>query len=377
MRLFFRREEGVIPTGIERVSLEYIRHYKDRARAVLSWGAPAAALSRSDSLRMFEGLLDPPAGFRWAVARMALKNAAWDWIWPRTGNSILFNTANMWVNTRRYAWQLRWLGARPVFFVHDLIPIRYPEYFRPGEGDEFRVHLHNVCALAKGIIVNSRDTETALRAYARQAELECPPIAMAQLAPTWPPPARPSPRPAPGPYFVILGTIEPRKNHLLLLHLWLEIVQRPDAPPPRLYVVGQRGWECDDVVDLLERCAPLKGVVIERNRCDDAEVAALLQHARALLMPTFAEGYGLPVAEALAAGTPVIASDLPVFREVAGEVPEYVDPVDGRRWMELILDYARPDSARRAAQLERIETHRPMTWARHFEIVDRFLETLP
>jgi glycosyltransferase involved in cell wall biosynthesis len=200
---------------------------------------------------------------------------------------------------------------------------------------------------------------------------------MAQLAPTWPPPARPSPRPAPGPYFVILGTIEPRKNHLLLLHLWLEIVQRPDAPPPRLYVVGQRGWECDDVVDLLERCAPLKGVVIERNRCDDAEVAALLQHARALLMPTFAEGYGLPVAEALAAGTPVIASDLPVFREVAGEVPEYVDPVDGRRWMELILDYARPDSARRAAQLERIETHRPMTWARHFEIVDRFLETLP
>jgi glycosyltransferase involved in cell wall biosynthesis len=377
MRLFFRREQGLIPTGIDRVSLEYIRHYKDRARAVLSWGAPAAALSRADSMRLFEALLDPTPNLRRMGIRMGLKNIAWDWIWPRTGDSILFNIANMWVNTRHYAWQLRWLGVRPVFFVHDLIPIRHPEYFRSGYGQEFLAHLHNVFELSRGIIVNSRDTESALRAHAKQSGLNCPPIAMAPLAPSWGPAPERGPRPGPGPYFVILGTIEPRKNHLLLLHLWLELIEKRAGPVPKLYVVGQRGWECESVVDLLERSAPLKGMVIERNDCGDAELADLLHHAQALLMPTFAEGYGLPVAEALAAGTPVIASDLPVFREVAGEVPEFVDPIDGRRWMELILDYARPDSARRAAQLERIETHRPMTWARHFEIVDRFLETLP
>jgi glycosyltransferase involved in cell wall biosynthesis len=377
VRLFFRREAGVIPTGIDRVSLEYIRHYSDRARAVLSFGPAAGALSRADSLRMFQWLLQPGAGFHGAAARMLLKNCTWDWIRPRTGNSILFNTAKMWVNTRHYAWQLRWLGARPVFFVHDLIPIKQPEYFRPGEGEDFRIHLHNVLALSRGFIVNSRDTEIALTDYAKENGMTCAPIVVAPLAPRWGPRPMGGPRPAPAPYFVILGTIEPRKNHLLLLHLWLELIERGDGPVPRLYVVGQRGWECESVVDLLERSAPLKGVVIERNDCGDAELADLLHHAQALLMPTFAEGYGLPVAEALGAGVPVIASDLAVFREVAGEVPEYVDPIDGRRWMELILDYAQPDSARRAAQVERLKGYRPMTWGQHFEIVDRFLETLP
>jgi len=377
MRLFFRREAGVTPTGIDRVSLEYIRHYQDRARAVLSWGAPAAALSPADSRRMFQGLLDPPANFRRIGMRMGLKNLAWDWIWPRTGNSILFNTASLWVNTKHYARQLRWLGARPVFFVHDLIPAKHPEYFRPGEGADFLVHLHNVLGMSRGIIVNSRDTEAALLGHAMQAGMKCPPIAVAPLASSWAATTGPRPQSAPEPYFVILGTIEPRKNHLLLLHLWLELIERGEAPVPKLYVVGQRGWECDSVVDMLERCELLKRVVIERNDCDDEELANLLQNAQALLMPTFSEGYGLPVVEALGAGVPVIASDLKVFREIAGEIPEYADPIDGRRWMDLILDYARPDSGRRAAQRERMNGFQPATWAQHFAIVDRFLESLP
>ncbi|MGH8675975.1 MAG: glycosyltransferase family 4 protein [Burkholderiales bacterium] len=360
------------------MSLEYIRHYQHRARAVLSLGPLAAALSPSDSMRMFHGLLRPAECLRRMGMRMALKNIAWDWIRPRTGNSILLNIGNFWFKvTKYYALQLRWLGARPVFFVHDLIPVKHPEYFRPGEGREFLAHLHNVLGIARGIIVNSRDTEAALLGYAKRAGLNCPPIAVVPLAPSWSLMPVSGPRTAVEPYFVILGTIEPRKNHLLLLHLWLALMEGKEGPVPNLYVIGQRGWECENVVDLLERRAPLKGVVIERNDCGDDELANLLHHAQALLMPTFAEGFGLPVVEALAAGVPVIASDLPVFREIAGEIPEYADPIDGRRWKELILDYAQPDSARRAAQLERLKGFRPMTWERHFEIVDRFLESLP
>jgi glycosyltransferase involved in cell wall biosynthesis len=94
-------------------------------------------------------------------------------------------------------------------------------------------------------------------------------------------------------------------------------------------------------------------------------------------MPSFAEGFGLPVVEALAAGVPVIASDLPAFRELAGDIPEYADPLDGARWLELVREYARPDSARRAAQLERIRGFRAPTWKEHFAIVDNFLDSLP
>lgn len=377
-QLVLRRAGGIIPTGIDRVGLEYVRHYGDHARAVLSWSVLAAPLSVADSTRLFRALLEPAGpGFRRMAAGMAAKDTAWNWIRPRVGNSFLFNSSTQWLSTRYYAAQLRWLGVRPVYVVHDLIPLSHPEFFHPGWGEEYLAGLRNVLAIARGIIVISGATETALRRLADELGVPCPRTVVAPLAPGIAPLSAPGPTPCEDPYFVILGKIEPRKNHLLLLNIWRALAASRGGPVPRLYVIGQRGWKCENVVDLLEHCEPLKGVVVERNDCGDAELANLLHHAQALLMPSFAEGFGLPVAEALAAGVPVIASDLPVFREVAGEIPEYVDPIDGRRWMELILDYAQPGSARRAAQLERLRGHRPTTWAQHFAIVDRFLESLP
>jgi hypothetical protein len=70
----------------------------------------------------------------------------------------------------------------------------------------------------------------------------------------------------------------------------------------------------------------------------------------------------------------VIASDLAVFREIAGDVPDYVDPLDGATWRRLIIDYSAPVSARRAAQLARLSDWSPPKWTAHFAEVDAFLE---
>jgi len=141
------------------------------------------------------------------------------------------------------------------------------------------------------------------------------------------------------PYFVVLSTIEPRKNHWFLLQMWRRLVETMGDSAPRLVIIGQRGWECENVAYMLERSEKLKGFVFEYSNCTDEELATYLHHAQALLFPSFAEGYGMPLVEALAFGVPVIASDLPVFREVAGEIPEYVDPLDGKRWAELVKEY--------------------------------------
>jgi hypothetical protein len=65
------------------------------------------------------------------------------------------------------------------------------------------------------------------------------------------------------PYFVICSTIEPRKNHLLILQVWRELVQREGAGAPKLVIVGGRGWKFEAVAALLDRSPVLRGHVIE------------------------------------------------------------------------------------------------------------------
>jgi glycosyltransferase involved in cell wall biosynthesis len=177
------------------------------------------------------------------------------------------------------------------------------------------------------------------------------------------------------PYFLVLATIEPRKNHLLLLNLWRTLVGE-SVTVPRLIIAGRRGWENEMVLDMLERCDAIADVVEERRDLADAELGRLLQGARAVLLPSFAEGYGLPVAEALAAGAPVICSDLPALREVGGDVPEYIDPLDGLAWRQAILAYSQASSPRRALQCERMRSWSAPRWERHFEQVSAILEDL-
>ncbi|MFC7607740.1 glycosyltransferase family 4 protein [Teichococcus aestuarii] len=265
---------------------------------------------------------------------------------------------------------MRRAGCAFVPLIHDLIPVTHPEYARPGQAEKHLRRITTTAALADGVIVNSVATAEALSPYL-SGRAAPPPVVVAPLGiDTQSTPSHGTPI---DPYFITLGTIEPRKNHLLLLHLWRELARRHGAATPRLLVIGKRGWENENVVDILERCTVLKGLVQEVGQLPDRMVAELLQGARALLFPSFAEGYGLPLAEALAVRLPVICSDLPALREVGGAVPDYLDPLDGSAWRNAVIDYATPGSQSREAQLRRMEGWRTPSWAEHFGQVDDLL----
>jgi hypothetical protein len=70
----------------------------------------------------------------------------------------------------------------------------------------------------------------------------------------------------------------------------------------------------------------------------------------------------------------VICSDIPVFREIGGGVPDYLDPLDLFAWRDAVVDYCRPDSSRREAQVRRLAQWQPPEWSRHFEIVEGALD---
>lgn len=370
-RLLDRALKGRLPSGVDRVSLAYVEHFAGRATALVRFGGRWIELGPSDSQRIFAALLAPDARFGGVVRRCVIRGYALRW--PGAGRPrVLLNTGHSGLDHKHYALQVQRRDLRPVFFLHDIIPITHPEYCRPGEADKHHRRLQTMLA-GRGLIVNSAATRADLEAYVRKRGGPLPECIVAPLAPA----ALPSPasaRPLAEPYFVALGTIEPRKNHLLLLHAWRYLVEEHGQRAPRLVVIGHRGWECEQVVDMLERCEALRGVVIEESRCDDARLATWLHHAQALLFPSFIEGFGMPLVEALACGLPVVASDLPAFREIAGDIPEYLDPLDGRGWCQAIKDYTDAKHPRRVAQIDRMDAFNVPTWDAHFAPVEALLE---
>ena len=265
---------------------------------------------------------------------------------------------------------------RPVFFVHDLIPISHPEYGRPGEAERHAVRLRTIGRHAAAIVVNSADTaERTLRHLAADG-FGRPPVAVGHLG-VEPAFGRDGPRFVPDrPTFLVCGTVEPRKNHLLLLHLWRELAGRMGPATPRLVLVGRRGWEAENVIDLLERCAAIRGHVVEVSGLSTHGLAALTRSCTALLMPSFTEGYGIPIVEAAASGVPVVASDIAVHREIGGEFCRFVDPLDGLGWMRAVEALGTDGSMLRAELAGRLDGYEPPTWPQHFARVDPLLAGL-
>ncbi|WP_156678430.1 glycosyltransferase family 4 protein [Sphingomonas profundi] len=275
----------------------------------------------------------------------------------------------------RVAAILRREGAKLIGLVHDLIPIEYPEFARPNGAALHLARMATLEALADGLVTNSEATRASLRRHLERSGHQ-PLIHVAHLG-THPVAPAPVPAPARGaePYFICVGTIEPRKNHLLLLNIWRRMVEdRGPAAVPKLVLVGRRGWENEQIIDMLERCPALRDHVEEHAGLPDRAMATLLAGARALLLPSFAEGFGMPVTEALGAGVPVVCSDLPALREAGGPVPDYLDPLDGRAWIAAIEDYARPASPRRAAQVGRLARWQAPRWGDHIAVLLDLIE---
>lgn len=375
-RLIWRRWAGRLPTGIDRVSLAYLEHYGARSQAVIQRHGFRRILPAAASARLFETLLRPDAAVRRRLAgHISAETLRTHKRYSARGR-VYFNVGHTALHEQSYLDWTRATGVRPVYMVHDLIPITHPEYCRAGESARHSQRIENMLASAVGIVGNSRDTLDILTGFARKTGRDVPKMIAAPLGTEiHARPASATAAPARA-TFVMLGTIEGRKNHLLLLQLWTRLVMRLGHDAPRLLIIGQRGWECEQVVDLLERSDVLRDSVVEVGRCSDDELVAHLRGARALLFPTLVEGYGLPLIEALAAGTPVIASDIPVFHEIGQGVPDFIDPLDGPAWLRAIVDYAAPDSATRAAQVKRLAAYRAPGWDDHFARVSAWVDTL-
>ena len=252
-------------------------------------------------------------------------------------------------------------GGTSHIMVHDVIPLEYPEYQRPETVEPFRAQLRRVARRADRVIYNSKDTRQRAEAQMRDWG-RTPPCVEAPLGVSMPVPDTDALPPSilPGrPYFVTVGTIEPRKNHRFLLDMWDEM--GPDAPP--LLICGRRGWNNANVFERLDNLTS-DSPIRELSGLSDAVMATLMLQSAGCLFPSLAEGFGLPPAEAVTLGARVLCNKLPIFREILGNSVEFASVNDSHLWLRKIKDWEQtPVVAGRPTGIK------GLTWANHFGAV--------
>ncbi|MEM9269839.1 MAG: glycosyltransferase family 1 protein, partial [Pseudomonadota bacterium] len=262
--------------------------------------------------------------------------------------------------------QIRRAGAHRIcLMIHDLIPLDFPHTTRPGTPARTARSLRAALPLTDILLFNSHQTERRVQAFLEECDCAVPGIT-APLGIT-----TPNLRAAPsGPAaFLVLGTIEPRKNHALLLKVWDRLAKDPPRNGlPHLHIVGRRGWNTDEFFAQLERNPLYQRVIHEHGAVSDPALWPLMAKMRGLLFPSLAEGYGLPLVEALTMGVDVIASDLDVFHELGGDLPRYLDPQDVEGWAQAIrqlCDHSHQPKPFRAPR-----------WQDHFDRINHGLEAV-
>ena len=254
-----------------------------------------------------------------------------------------------------------------VTVIHDVLPLRSPREY-PRQQYYFRHYVPAVLRHSRAVIVSSESTRRDLvDFYGLPPEKLYVVLLGYDAARFGPAPPR---TPEPDPYALVVGNVLPHKNLLRLVEAFAEAV---GDTPARLVI---RGWGRARHVEALRRridASGLAGRVDWRPYADDDELPDLYRGARMLLLPSLYEGFGLTALEAMACGTPVIASDRSSLPEVVGDAAVFVDPEDPAAIAAAIRRLLTDDVLAKTHSARGLERARLFSWGKTARAVQKIL----
>lgn len=264
-------------------------------------------------------------------------------------NDIVIVPGNGWDNTytaRDLGRKKQTIKFKLVYVVYDLIPVLQPHLFGGLMTSQYNEYMFEVLTNADLILPISRSTQRDIEKYCAKYRISQPKSQVIALGneiqsteehqPEWINTTEP--------FIICVGTIEIRKNHISLYYAYKEIILRGEAPP-KLYIVGREGWYTSDLRMLLEQDPYINKLIQIKSNVTDSELTWLYNNCLFSIYPSVYEGWGLPVSESLARGTPTLSSNLSSMPEAGGKFAEYFSPYDTGQMADMIIAHTKGNNS--------------------------------
>ncbi|MEI6827056.1 MAG: glycosyltransferase family 1 protein [Desulfuromonadales bacterium] len=238
------------------------------------------------------------------------------------------------------------IQAKIILLIYDIIPVTHPDFVAEINCKKFNELLPEYLKVVDGVIAISKFSMNEIIGYCQKARIDRD-IAFdyfylgADFAPSIAPvePYKPTiSNLYNDSFFIMVGTIEPRKNHVYVFEAFERLWQ--EGSEIRLCIVGKVGWKCEAIVKRMTTSGYLNKKLFIFNELNDADLDYLMKRSCAVIIASIVEGFGLPVVEAMHYQKTLLASDIPVFREIGGEYPIYFPLNDNKMLSNLIVRVA-------------------------------------
>ncbi len=246
--------------------------------------------------------------------------------------------------------------------VYDLCPVLTPQFCSKGVRKIFSRHMRETLSKSDHVLAISQNTLSDIERWLGDLGQSIPEISVFRLGDEigGERSSKPSMK-LPSQYLLCVGTIEARKNHTVLYYVYKLAAQRGIEIPP-VVIVGRKGWLAQDIYEIIQTDPDIKNKFIFLHKQSDQELAWLYENSLFSVYPTFYEGWGLPVAESLLRGRPVISSGTSSLPEIAGDLVEYCSPYSPDDFLQKITKLS-SDQKNLEVLASRIKkTYKPTTW---------------
>jgi glycosyltransferase involved in cell wall biosynthesis len=264
-------------------------------------------------------------------------------------------------------WRLkRAQGFRLVSLTCDVLPWKFPQFYGPGFPPTFLHRVVNTLWCSDLVLTVSNSSRSDILRLAEEAGAPAPPVELVRLGDgVSPAEGGCAGETGPGEPFVLsVGTLEVRKNHLLLYQVWRKLIESHGERVPRLVIVGGKGLLADYPLFLIEHDPLTRGKVLPLGNVSDDQLIWLYQNCLFTTHASFAEGWALPVAESLSFGKYCAASNSCSAQEIAGDLIDYHDPCSVRECLDLVTR-AVFDPVFRSEKEKAIRSrYRPHSWGK-------------